>query len=136
MDAIQRAIYETVKIVVDEKLKNLKYNYTKVGVVVSVDGNKAIVLIDDAQSECDIRSGLKLYPNDMVIVMIRQNDYSDKYIDGKLMETGEELPPANSDIADAVSKKHFPFEVDGHRYTISATPPPNPKYLDVWIDIN
>lgn len=136
MDKIQQAIYDTVKIVVEEKLKNLKYNYTKIGVVKSISENKATVLIDDAESECMIRSGLKLYPNDIVIVMIKQNDYSDKYIDGKLMEIDEELPPASGDVADAVSKKHFPYEVDGHRYTISKTEPSNPKYLDVWIDIN
>lgn len=136
MDMIQKAIYDTVKIVVDEKLKGLKYNYTKVGVVVEVNGNKATVLIDDSESECDVRSGLALYPNDMVIVMIRQNDYSDKYIDGKLMEAGEELPPGDEDITDAVSKKHFPDEVGGHRYTVSETQPVNPKYLDIWIDIN
>lgn len=136
MDEFQKAIYETVKIVVEEKLKNLKYNYTKIGVVKSVDGNKATVLIDDAESECNIRSGLKLYPNDIVIVMIKQNDYSDKYIDGKLMMVNEETPPASEDITDAVNKKHYSYELDGHRYTISVTEPQNPKYLDVWIDLN
>lgn len=133
MNEIQRALYEHVKIIVEEYLKKLKYNYTKTGVVKSVDENIATVLIDEAESKCKIRSGLKLYPNDMVIVMIKQNDYSDKYVDGKLMEINEEVPPASGDIADAVAKKHFPYEVDGHRYTISETQPNTPKFLDVWI---
>lgn len=134
MDTPQKAIYNTIKIMIDEALKKLGYNYTKKGVVESVDGNKAVVLIDDAESICDIRSGLPLYPNDVVIVMIQQNDYSAKYVDGKLMKVNEDIPPANNDIADAVSKKHFPEEVGGHKYSIQGIAPLTPKNLDVWID--
>lgn len=81
MNEFQEQIYKTIDILVEEKLKTLKFNRSKKGKVLSVNGNYCIVEIDGEGYTCKIRKDLQVEIDDIVYVSYPENDESDKYVD-------------------------------------------------------
>ena len=135
MNNPQKEMYEASLFLFNELIKQLKYCYIRDGIVRSVEGNKAIVEIDHAESVCGIASGLPLYVDDVVKVIVN-GKYSDKNVLYKVMRVDEKAPPTDGDMLDAIEKKHFPHTVDGYEYITSVTQPSGKKKYTRWLDIS
>ena len=90
MNEFQQEIYKTIDILTEEKLKQLGFDKTKRGKVISVDSTACVVEIDGDNYTCKIRKGIYIQPNDIVFVKFPQNNNVDKYVDTVL--GGNEIP--------------------------------------------
>lgn len=119
MNEIQRSIIDAIKAQVNEKIKNLQFDKTCYGKVVTIRDNICDVEINGEITQCKIRNGLQINVNDIVLVRLINNDFSNKFVDAKLGTVGDDVEvevdwsdiigkPSSSpsDIDDSVSKKH------------------------------
>lgn len=90
MNEFQQEIYKTIDILTEEKLKQLGFDKTKRGKVISVSSTTCIVEIDGDNYTCKLRKGIYIQPNDIVFVKFPQNNNVDKYVDTVL--GGNEIP--------------------------------------------
>ncbi len=90
MNEFQQEIYKTIDILTNEKLKQLGFDKTKRGKVVSVNGTNCVVEIDGEDYSCKLRRGIYVEPNDIVFVKFPQDSNVDKYVDAIL--GGNEIP--------------------------------------------
>ena len=90
MNDFQKEIYKTIDRLTDKRLKQLGYDKTKRGKVMSVNGTKCTVQIDGEEYTCRLRRGIYIEPNDIVYVKFPQNNDADKYVDTVL--GGNETP--------------------------------------------
>ncbi len=81
MNEFQQEIYKTIDILTEKKLKQLGFDKTKRGKVISVSGTTCIVEIDGAEYTCKLRKGIYIQPNDIVFVKFPQNNNVDKYVE-------------------------------------------------------
>jgi hypothetical protein len=90
MNELQNAVIDTIKILTEENNKNLKFDYTKRGKIVSIspDKKKCKVMIDGEENDCEVRNGLIANIGDEVLVNILMNNYSAKVVDGKIGTLG------------------------------------------------
>lgn len=102
MNEFQREIYKTIDKLTDKRLKQLGYDKTKRGKVMSVNGTKCTVQIDGEEYTCRLRRGIYIEPNDIVYVKFPQNNDADKYVDTVLggNETPENLVISAEEILD------------------------------------
>ena len=75
-------LMESIDILIAERLKNFKYNYYVEGVVIegNLDGTYNI-RINNEISTLYAREGLSLQVNDIVMILVINNNYSQKIID-------------------------------------------------------
>ena len=119
MDEIQKSIIDAIKIQVNEKIKDLQFDKTCYGKVVAIRDDTCDVEISGEMTQCKIRNGLQISVNDIVLVRLINNDFSNKFVDAKLGTVGDDVAvdvdwsdiigkPSSSpsDIDDSVSKKH------------------------------
>ena len=84
MDKIQEEIIKSVEIIVAERIKSLKLDYTVTGNIKSIMSDTYIVTIDGFDSSpMKAREGLNLQVGDIVHVRVIQGNYSNKFIDCK-----------------------------------------------------
>ena len=84
MDKIQEEIIKSVEIIVAERIKSLKLDYTVTGKIKSITSGTYIVTIDGSDSSpMKAREGLTLQVGDIVYVRVIQGNYSNKFIDCK-----------------------------------------------------
>lgn len=90
MNEIQSAIIEAIKTINDESSKNLKFDYTKQGKILSISEDKKTcdVQIDGETYICKIRDGLIASIGDNVLVKIPSNNFSSKIVDSKIGTLG------------------------------------------------
>ena len=88
INEIQESLMEAIDILTKEERKKLKFDYTKRGIVKSISGTDSVVEIDGEDCKCKIRNGISVAINDLVLVKIPNNNFSEKYIDAKLGEVG------------------------------------------------
>lgn len=102
MNEFQQEIYKTIDILTEKKLKQLGFDRTKRGRVVSVSNTECIVQIDGEDYTCKLRRGIYVEPNDIVFVKFPQNNDVDKYVDAILggNETPEKLVISAEEILD------------------------------------
>lgn len=85
MGYVADQIIDFVRDYVDTISDRLKYDKTETGVVKSISpANKPTVTINGRDQLCRIRDGLTVATGDVVIVKVPNNDYTKRYIDGKL----------------------------------------------------
>lgn len=119
MDEIQKSIIDAIKIQINEKIKDLQFDKTCYGKVVAIRDDTCDVEINGEITQCKIRNGLQINVNDIVLVRLINNDFSNKFADAKLGTVGDDVEveidwsdiigkPSSSpsDIDDSVSKKH------------------------------
>ena len=102
MNKFQQEIYKTIDILTEEKLKQLGFDKTKRGKVISVDSTACVVEIDGEEFNCKLRRGIYVEPNDIVFVKFPQDSNVDKYVDAILggNETPEKLVISAKEILD------------------------------------
>lgn len=105
MNRYQEEIYKTIDILTDKKIKEAKFDITKQGRVISVDGDTCKVRIHDQEYTCKIRRGIFVKPGDIVYVTFPQNSNVDRYVDIVLGGNEELLPPIEKLQADIQSIK-------------------------------
>ena len=93
MDRYQEEIYKTIDILTDKKIKEAKFDITKQGRVISVDGDTCKVRIHDQEYTCKIRRGIFVKPSDIVYVTFPQNSNVDRYVDIVLGDNEYVLSP-------------------------------------------
>ena len=84
MDEIQKSIVDAIKIQVNEKIKDLQFDKTCYGKVVAIRDDVCDVEINGEMTQCKIRNGLQISVNDIVLVRLINNDFSNKFADAKL----------------------------------------------------
>lgn len=87
---IVEEITKAIDVVVEDKVSKLQFDTTKRGKVISILGTSATVEIDGINYNCKIRNGIKFNVGDTVLVNIANNNFFDKYIDGKLGVIGDD----------------------------------------------
>lgn len=97
----QNELLDAIEIIVDGKLKRLKYNYYMLGVVSSVDNVKKEykVNMNGNYFTLKARQGLIVNVNDVVYVCIANNDFSNKFIDNVLGQSSNQ-----EDVLDKIAK--------------------------------
>lgn len=80
MNQLQEEIYKTVDIIIQNRLKDLKYDVSKKGKVVHVDGDICIVKIDGEEYECKIKRGIYVAKNDVVEVSFPLGSNVNRYV--------------------------------------------------------
>lgn len=80
---LMRALKESMKEVFKEEIKNIPYQFSKVGSVVSIEENVAKVKIGETTHTCSFVSGLNLVANDVVLVMFLNGNNLTKIVYGK-----------------------------------------------------
>ena len=93
MNRYQEEIYKTIDILTDKKIKEAKFDITKQGRVISVDGDTCKVRIHDQEYTCKIRRGIFVKPSDIVYVTFPQNSNVDRYVDIVLGDNEYVLSP-------------------------------------------
>lgn len=93
MNRYQEEIYKTIDILTDKKFKEAKFDVTKQGRVISVDGDTCKVRIHDQEYTCKIRRGIFIKPGDIVYVVFPQNSNVDRYVDVVLGDNEYVLSP-------------------------------------------
>lgn len=85
MDIYQENILKSIEIMIEEKTKQLKFDYTITGKVLSYDDTTKVytVLYDDSELLLKARDGLILSINDIVYIRVIQGNFSEKFIDCK-----------------------------------------------------
>lgn len=83
---IQESILSTIDYLLSNKLKSVKFDFTERGKVVSISSDKTScdVEINGHVFTCKIRNGISISVNDVVLVKVLNNNYSDKIVDGKI----------------------------------------------------
>src|SRR5690606_8081597 len=89
MDEIQKSIIDAIKIQVNEKIKDLQFDKTCYGKVVAIRDDICDVEIRGEITQCKIRNGLQMSENDIVLVRLINNDFSNKFVDAKLGTVGD-----------------------------------------------
>lgn len=86
MDSLQESIRDGIKSIFDTEKARLKFDYTLIGKVISIasDNKSCMVEINGSESKCLIRDGVSFSVNDVVMVKVMKNNYSDKIVDGKI----------------------------------------------------
>ena len=84
MDEIQKSIVDAIKIQVNEKIKDLQFDKTCYGKVVAIRDDVCDVEINGEMTQYKIRNGLQISVNDIVLVRLINNDFSNKFADAKL----------------------------------------------------
>lgn len=79
MGNIQNEIYKTIDILVEQRLKELKFDRTVKGVVVAIGPNTCDVLINGEIYTCKCYINTSI--NDVVFVKLPNNDNKDKYVE-------------------------------------------------------
>ena len=109
---LRQEIYKTIDLLTEHKLKQLGFDRTKRGKVVSlsVDSRSCLVEIEGEKYTCKLRRGIYIEPGDIVFVKFPQNSNVDKYVDTVLggNETPENLVITPEEILAKLK------EVDGH----------------------
>lgn len=103
MNEFQQEIYKTIDILTEEKLKQLGFDKTKRGKVISVNSTTCIVEIDGDDYTCKLRKGIYIQPNDIVFVKFPQNNNVDKYVDTVL--GSNEIPEYLVILAEEILEK-------------------------------
>jgi len=80
---LMRALKESMKEVFKEEIKNIPYQFSKVGSVVSIEENVVKVKIGETTHSCSFISGLNLVTNDVVLVMFLNGNNLTKIVYGK-----------------------------------------------------
>ncbi|MDI9215994.1 hypothetical protein [Clostridium tertium] len=81
---IQEEILKSVEVLVDSKMKNLKFNYYVEGKIVAVNSDSTYnVKINGDTEKLKARQGLTLNVNDVVLVLVPNGNTSFKFIDIK-----------------------------------------------------
>jgi len=91
MDEIQKSIIDAIKIQVNEKIKDLQFDKTCYGKVVAIRDDTCDVEIRGEITQCKIRNGLQICENDIVLVRLINNDFSNKFVDAKLGTIGDDV---------------------------------------------
>ena len=91
MDEIQKSIIDAIKIQVNEKIKDLQFDKTCYGKVVAIRDDTCDVEIRGEITQCKIRNGLQICENDIVLVRLINNDFSNKFVDAKLGTVGDDV---------------------------------------------
>jgi hypothetical protein len=80
---LMRALKESMKEVCREEIKNIPYQFSKIGSVVSIEGDVVKVNIGETNHSCSFVSGLNLVVNDVVLVMFLNGNNLVKIVYGK-----------------------------------------------------
>ena len=81
MDSYQENLLKAIDIIVEERLKNLKFNYTITGKVTEVtDSINYKVLINNEESKVKAINGQTYLVNDVVYILMQNNNKSDRLI--------------------------------------------------------
>ena len=99
MDEIQKSIIDAIKIQVNEKIKDLQFDKTCYGKVVAIRDDTCDVEIRGEITQCKIRNGLQICENDIVLVRLINNDFSNKFVDAKLGTVGDDLGTVGDEVA-------------------------------------
>ena len=91
MNEIQRSIIDAIKVQVNEKIKDLQFDKTCYGKVVAIRDDTCDVEINGEITQCKIRNGLQISVNDIVLVRLINNDFSNKFVDAKLGTVGDDV---------------------------------------------
>ncbi len=81
----QEEMIATIILISQELLKSSHTEKTDMGTIISITGNKAIVKIYGENYTCGIKDGITISVGDICLVRSIQDEYSYKYIDGKLL---------------------------------------------------
>ena len=86
MKSEQKAILDACRIIVENQIKNLKYNYYIDGVVTKKNGDGTYNIKNSGNTFENIkaRTGLTLSEGDSVQIMIKNGDFNNKFIDDKI----------------------------------------------------
>lgn len=80
MNEFQQEIYKTIDIIVQNRFKQLGFDKTRRGKVITPGEDTCVVEINGTQYTCKIKKGLNVAKDDVVRVEFPQNNDSDKYI--------------------------------------------------------
>lgn len=86
MKSEQKAILDACRIIVENQIKNLKYNYYIDGIVIkkNSDGTYNIKNSGNTFENIKARTGLVLSEGDSVQIMIKNGDFNNKFIDDQI----------------------------------------------------
>ncbi len=86
MKSEQKAILDACRIIVENQIKNLKYNYYIDGIVTKKNGDGTYNIKNSGNTFGNIkaRTGLILNEGDSVQIMIKNGDFNNKFIDDKI----------------------------------------------------
>lgn len=86
MKSEQKAILDACKIIVENQIKNLKYNYYIDGVVTKKNSDETYNIRNSGNifENVKARTGLTLSEGDSVQIMIKNGDFNNKFIDDKI----------------------------------------------------
>lgn len=83
-DKFQEEILRSINILLNKKLKSLKFNYYIEGKITAVNVNGSYkVLINGEYEDLKAREGLTLKANDVVLILVPNANTSFKFIDLK-----------------------------------------------------
>lgn len=77
-------IIKALEKAINMKLENLEHNREQIGTIQNISGNKVVVNINDLDVTIGYLEGLNLSIGDVVKINIPNNDYSSRYVFGKL----------------------------------------------------
>lgn len=85
MNIYQKNLLNAIEMMVDEKMKKLKLDYTITCKILSYDDTNNIYTVkyNDSEMKVKAREGLTLQTNDIVYVRVIQGNFSEKFIDCK-----------------------------------------------------
>lgn len=83
MKSEQKAILDACRIIVENQIKNLKYNYYIDGIVTKKNGDGTYNIKNSGNTFENIkaRTGLVFSEGDSVQIMIKNGDFNNKFID-------------------------------------------------------
>ena len=86
MKSGQKAILDACRIIVENQIKNLKYNYYIDGIVTKKNGDGTYNRKNSGNTFANIkaRTGLVLSEGDSVQIMIKNGDFNNKFIDDQI----------------------------------------------------
>ncbi|HHX67003.1 MAG TPA: hypothetical protein GX708_02975 [Gallicola sp.] len=80
---------DEIKLLIDNKTKKLDFDKTYRGIVKNINNEICEVEINGQIFECKIRNDLQINVDDVVLIKIINNNFSDKYVDAKLGVVGD-----------------------------------------------
>jgi len=85
LNVYQEKILESIDMLIEENMKQLKLDYTIIGKILSYDSinNIYTVMYNGAEIQVKARDGLTLKSNDLVYIRVIQGNFSEKFIDCK-----------------------------------------------------
>jgi hypothetical protein len=145
MGQIEQSLLESMAIAIEETSKDLKFDYTKRGLVTSVaaDQLSCTVEIDGAETTCKILTGATILTGDVVLVNIIRNNFSDKYVVGKLganlSESGVLTIKYEHYFADTTERDNYfitnPSELENGVYVVVGSMLQQYQ-VDTWVDLS